>query len=56
MEEWYSISPNFKNYLYRISKVIELNDRLEPEHLKKEKHDGYKWEKIEEIPRVCIFL
>ena len=58
MEEWYSIPPNLiqnlcKNYLYRINKVIELNGaRLEPEHLKKEKHDGYKWEKIEELPRV----
>ena len=60
LEEWYSIPLNLiqnlcKNYLYRINKVIELNGaRLEPEHLKKEKHDGYKWEKIEEIPRVCM--
>ena len=58
MEEWYSIPHNLiqnlcKNYLYRINKVIELNGaRLEPEHLKKEKHDGYKWEKIEELPRI----
>jgi len=60
MEEWYSISLNLlqnlcKYYLYRINKVIELNGaRLEPEHLKKKKHYGYKWEKIEELPRVCM--
>ena len=58
LEQLFSIPPNLiqnlcKNYLYRIYKVRELNgDRLEPEHLKKEKHDEYKWKKIEELPRV----
>ena len=58
LEQLFSIPPNLiqnlcKYYLYRIYKVRELNgDRLEPEHLKKEKHDEYKWKKIEELPRV----
>ena len=55
IEEWNSIPLNLiqnlcKNYLYRINKVLELEGtRLEPEHLKKEKHDLYNWEKTEDI-------
>ena len=58
MEEWNSIPLNLiqnlcKNYLYRINKILELNGaRLEPEHLKKEKHEAYNWEKCEDIPKI----
>ena len=58
MEEWNSIPLDLihnlcKNYLYRINKVLELNcSRLEPEHLKKEKHGDYNWEKCEDIPKI----
>ena len=60
IEEWSSIPLDLvqnlcKNYLYRINIVLELGgDRLEPEHLKKEKHDFYIWEKRENIQKICM--
>ena len=58
LEEWNLIPLDLihnlcKNYSYRINKVLELNGaRLEPEHLKKEKHGDYNWEKCEDIPKI----